>query len=139
VLWGGAGLLGTTLPLAHFLLRPGGSHQSVVAIVKRLFGADFASETVFNEFASFYVRTGYLSRRRDILMRFYASFFETASRLNVAPIADRIASIRQDVGEAFIRNTNMVYRREGEPITFEEEAMVPYACRNHLARFDDKD
>jgi hypothetical protein len=113
-----------------------------VDIVRRQFGDDIASESVLREFASYYTRTrsesGYFSRGRRIQVQLYAGFSPLARAASwIEEVEERIATIDEDIGEAFIRNTNMTYRAAGEPIAFAEEPPIgPYVCRNHIARFD---
>lgn len=139
-----AGLAASAV-LTRRLWQPDGLPQSVADIVKRLFGDDIAPDSVLHEFASYYVRTrsesGYFSRGRRMQVRLYAGFAPLARAVDwIDEIEERIATIEEDIGDAFIRNTNMTYRSPDEPIVFAEEPPFgPYVCRNHIARFDYED
>lgn len=131
--------------LTRRLWQPDGLVQSVEDIVKRLFGDDIAPDSVLREFASHYVRTrtasGFLSKGRQMQVRLYAGLGPLINAVNwVDEVEERIATVEEDIGDAFIRNTNMTYRAAGEPIVFAEEpAIAPYVCRNYIARFDYED
>jgi hypothetical protein len=131
--------------LTRRLWQPDGLARSVVDIVKRLFGDDIAPEHVLREFASYYVRTrsqtGYFSRGHAVLTRLYAGSGRLAGAMRwIDAIEKRIEHIEENIGEAFIRNTNMTYRAPDEAIVFaEEQPFGLYVCRNHIARFDYED
>jgi hypothetical protein len=139
-----AGLAASAV-LTRRLWQPDGLAQSVADIVKRSFGDDIAPDSVLREFASYYVRTrsesGYLGRRRKMQVRLYGGFAALIDAVSwIDEVEEMIATVEEQIGDAFIRNTNMTYRERGEPIVFAEEpAIEPYTCRNHIARFDYED
>ena len=140
----GAGLAASAVLTRRLWERDGLAH-SVADIVKRLFGDDIAPDSVLREFASYYVRTrsasGYFSKRRQMQVRLYAGFAPVIDAASwIDGVGKRIATVEEDIGDAFIRNTNMTYRAQGESIVFAEEpAIEPYVCRNRIARFDYED
>lgn len=139
-----AGLAASAV-LTRRLWQPDGLARSVADIAKQLFGDDIAPDSVLREFALYYVGTrsesGYFSKGRRMQVRLYAGFAPLADAVRwIDEVEERIATIEEDIGDAFIRNTNMTYRAPGEPIVFAEEpAIEPYTCRNHIARFDYED
>jgi hypothetical protein len=140
---GGLGL-GTLALAGRDMFLPSGLETSVVTVIKRMFGANVAPEPVLRQFAQFYLaeraKSDFpLSKARQMMMRSYSAFgwaYDGLAAVGVTGIAGRVSTLHNEIGQSFVRNTNMAYREADEPVEFVEWALVPYACNNRMARFD---
>lgn len=137
----GAVVAGVALASGLFLTRrfrePDGLQNATIDLVRRLFGKDIAAEAELRAFADFYLSSRNPQRN---FIRAYAAApaaFDIARFTNVAGLNDRVWSLKYELTEAFLRNTNMLYREPGEPVIFAQQApMGVGSCINPMARFD---
>lgn len=140
-LTGSAIAAGAALASGLFLTRrfrePDGLRNATIDLVRRLFGKDIAAEEELRAFADFYLTSRNPQRT---FIRAYAAApaaFDIARFTNIAGISDRVWSLKYELTEAFLRNTNMLYRAPGEPVIFARQAPMGIgSCTNPMARFD---